>query len=56
MTIRELRKAAKLTQVEFANLFDIPLRTLQDWEYSKSTCAEYTAKLIEYYLTKENLI
>lgn len=56
MTIKELRKKAKMTQVQFADYFCIPIDTLRNWEQGKKRCTEYLLKLIEYKLKKEKLI
>ena len=54
--IRELRKAAGLTQKAFCELFGVPFRTLQDWEYGKNKEPEYFVKLVKYYMIHEGLI
>ena len=46
MTIKEARKAAKLTQSQMSEAFDIPLRTIEDWEAGKRTPPTYVQKLI----------
>lgn len=56
MTIKEMRKAAGMTQQQFAELLGIPKRTLQDWEYEKAKTPEYTEFLIEYFLRNEEHI
>lgn len=53
--VKALRLTAGMTQREFCDYFEIPKRTLQDWE-SKRTCSIYLLKLIEYKLTHEGLI
>ncbi len=55
MTIKEIRKAAGMTQAAFANYLGVSLRTLQGWE-SNHPCPEYIRALIEYKLTHENII
>ncbi len=44
--ITEARKKANLNQSEFARLFEIPLRTVQNWEANKSNCPAWAEKLI----------
>ncbi|MDO4961260.1 MAG: helix-turn-helix domain-containing protein [Eubacteriales bacterium] len=44
--IKELRLKTGLTQVEFAQRFDIPVSTLRKWEQSESTPPAYVIKLI----------
>lgn len=45
MSVRDIRKAAGLTQADLAAHFGIPARTVQNWESSSSTssrsCAPY---------------
>ena len=53
MSIKELRTSAKMTQQEFAYYFNIPMRTIQNWEGGKRNCPKYLAELIEYKLRKE---
>lgn len=56
MTIKKLRKAAKMTQKQFADYFFIPKRTIENWEDGANSCPEYLKRLIEYKLIKEGLI
>lgn len=61
LTIREMRQMVKMTQHEFADYFEIPFRTLQNWESEKDKtnnrcCPGYLLKLIEYKLKKENMM
>lgn len=56
MTIKELRKATGMTQKAFGEYFNIPHRTIQNWEGGQSVCPVYLLELIEYKLRKENLI
>lgn len=53
MTIKELRTACGMTQQAFADYFEIPKRTLEDWEAGRRKPPEYLVKLIEYKLKKE---
>lgn len=56
MTIKELRQQTGLTQTAFAKYFEIPLRTVQDWEAGKRKPNEYLVKLMQYKLEKEGVI
>lgn len=56
MTIKELRTASGMTRNAFAEYFEIPYRTLQDWELETRNPPEYVVKLIEYKLKNEGLI
>ena len=51
--IKALREKYKLTRKEFTELFEIPYRTVQDWELGNRKCPNYLIKLIEYKLEKE---
>ena len=56
MTIKEMRKACKMTQKEFCIYFGIPPRTLQAWENNLRTPPVYLVELIGYKLKKEGLL
>ena len=56
MTVNELRSLSGMTRPKFAEYFNIPYRTLQDWELGNRHCPEYLLELIEYKLKKEGLI
>ena len=47
MTVAELRKQSKLSQSQFAALFDIPVRTIQQWEQGKSAPPAYVVVMME---------
>lgn len=51
--IKALREKYNLSRKLFTEMFDIPYRTLQDWELGNRKCPEYLLKLIEYKLEKE---
>ena len=56
MTFNELRKASGMNQTELGLYFDIPRRTVQNWDLGVRECPEYLLKLMEYKLTKEGKI
>lgn len=56
MNIKELRAAAKMTQKEFSEYFNIPKRTIEQWEGGQRKPPHYLVDLIEYKLKNENLI
>ena len=56
MTFKELRELSGMNMTQFANYFNIPYRTVQDWDNGNRTPPEYIVKLIEYKLCKEGLI
>lgn len=56
MSVKELRSMAKMTQKAFAEYFNIPKRTIEEWEGERRKPPQYLVDLIEYKLKKENLI
>lgn len=56
MTIKELRAACGMTQKELSDYFNIPRRSIEDWETEKRTPPEYLVELIEYKLRAEGKI
>lgn len=44
--IRTARKKAKLTQKQLADFYEIPVRTLVDWERGVRTPPEYVINLV----------
>ena len=56
MTLKELREQAKMSRNDFGEYFNIPYRTIQNWELGVRECPEYLLKLMEYKLKNEKLI
>lgn len=56
LTFKELRQQSGLTQTEISKYFDIPYRTIQDWEHEKRKCPVYVLELMKYKLIKEGII
>lgn len=54
LNIKELRLSTGMERKEFAEYFNIPYRTLQNWELELREAPEYVAELIEYKIKKEN--
>lgn len=46
MTIKELRERTGLSQRKFAEKFDIPLKTIQTWEFGASEPRPYIISMI----------
>lgn len=55
MTIKELRHNTGMTQKQFAEYFDISVRTVEGWEH-KDNAPEYLTKLMNYKLMNEGKI
>ena len=53
-SIKELRASAGMTQNEFGEYLNIPMRTIQNWEGGQRNCPEYVIDLIKYRLDNEN--
>lgn len=47
MEIVEMRKLLGLSQAKFAKKYDIPKRTIENWESGKNKCPEYLRELLE---------
>lgn len=56
MTFKELRESTDMNMKQFASFFNIPYRTIQDWEYEKRKCPDYVTELMQYKLEKEGKI
>lgn len=56
MTIKELRKASGMTQQQFSEYFNIPKRSIENWEGEQRKCPEYLLDLMKYKLENENII
>jgi DNA-binding transcriptional regulator YiaG len=53
--IIELRMSTGMTRKEFCEYFEIPYRTLQDWELGNRKMPDYVLRLIEYKIGVEKL-
>ena len=54
MTIKELRSITGLSQQAFSDKYNIPKRSIENWESGKRTPPEYVIKLLER-VVKEDL-
>ena len=48
-----LRKATGLSKTEFSKKYNIPYRTVQNWENGTSTPPDYVLELLKYRIEKE---
>lgn len=53
--IKELRKSTGMNRKEFCEYFQIPYRTVTEWERDTRHAPEYVLRLLEYYIRVENL-
>ena len=51
MDFKRIRLYSGLTQKEFSRIFNIPLRTVENWESGKRKPPDYVFNLIEYSLS-----
>ncbi len=56
MTFKGLRERSGMGRGQFAEYFEIPYRTVQNWELGLRECPEYLLKLMEYKLVNEGKI
>ncbi len=54
--IKELREQMGMNRKEFCVYFDIPYRTVQDWEAGKREMPDYVLRLLWYKAQMEKLI
>ena len=54
--IKKMRKDSSMTQKAFAEYFEVPRRTLEDWERGIRKPPEYLVRLMAYKLRMEGLI
>ena len=43
----EIREMLSESRAEFSSQYNIPVRTLENWESGKSSCPEYVRQLLE---------
>ena len=53
--IKELRERTGMNRKEFCDCFQIPYRTVTDWERDNRHAPEYVLRLLEYYIRMEEL-
>lgn len=46
-TIEQLCKTYSITQTELSRMYDIPLRTVQDWHAGRRTPPPYVVRMLE---------
>ena len=54
--IRELRESTGMNRKEFCEYFQIPYRTVTEWERDNRHAPEYVLRLLEYYIRSEKLM
>ena len=54
--IKELRESTGMNRKEFCEYFEIPYRTVTEWERDNRHAPEYVLRLLEYYIRMEKLV
>ena len=54
--IKELRESTGMNRREFCEYFDIPYRTVTEWERDNRHAPSYVLRLLEYYICMEKLM
>ncbi len=54
-SMRELRESTGMNRKEFCEYFQIPYRTVTDWELGNRHAPEYVIRLLAYYIRMENV-
>lgn len=56
MNFKELRQQSGMAQKAFSEYFNIPKRTVENWEGGKRECPAYLLELMVYKLKKEGVL
>ena len=54
--VRKLRDGMKMNRKEFCEYFQIPYRTVVDWEAGKRKMPDYVFRLMRYKATMEKVV
>lgn len=54
--IRKLRESTGMNRKEFCEIFEIPYRTVTEWERGTRNAPEYVLRLLEYYIQSKNMV
>ena len=54
--IRKLRESTGMNRKEFCEYFQIPYRTVSEWERDGRHAPDYVIRLLEYYIRMEKLM
>ena len=53
--IKELRECTGMNRKQFCEYFQIPYRTVTEWELDHRHAPDYVLRLLQYYIEKEGL-
>ena len=54
--IKNLREETGMNRTQFCEYFNIPYRTVQDWESGRRVMPEYVLRLLEYRIRTEKIL
>ena len=54
--IKKLRELTGMNRKEFCECFDIPYRTVTEWERGTRNAPYYALRLLAYYIRMENMV
>lgn len=54
--IKNLREETGMNRTQFCEYFNIPYRTVQDWESGRRVMPEYVLRLLEYRIRAEKIL
>ena len=54
--IKELRESTGLNRKEFCERFEIPYRTMTEWELGHRTAPPYVLRLLAYYVEMQDVL
>ncbi len=54
--MKELRESTGLNRKEFCEKFDIPYRTMTEWELGHRAAPPYVLRLLDYYINMQRKI
>ena len=55
-TIKNLREKTGMNRKEFCEYFQIPYRTVTDWELDTRHAPDYVIRLLDYYIRMNNFV
>lgn len=54
--IKNLREETGMNRTQFCEYFNIPYRTVQDWESGRRVMPEYVLRLLEYRIRTDKIL
>ena len=54
--VKQLREGTGMNRKEFCEYFDIPYRTVSEWENDGRHAPDYVIRLLEYYIRMEKMV